>query len=177
MPFTLQQYEKHIGLLPIRNITGDILGNTTIQYSTIAPHIKQLIDTASNLFQDYNPTHVFTLTYGAKSSIWRRMNHFHKWIDNLERLQHRPLGWLRADEMRYSGCGYPAIPAHHHGILFNGIDLNIKNGESIWHSMAGDALITPYDPDGRAIPYSLKQAFCNSGDWDIGGLKGVKRLR
>ncbi len=168
MPITLQQYRENSGL----DIPIDIPVQDDLQ-----PTPKQLIEVATDFFLNFNVTQFFTLTYGSKIGIWRRMNLFARWIDNLERLQRCPLGWLRADEMRYSGLGYPAIPAHHHGILFNGSDLIIKNGESIWHSMAGDAQITPYDPNGRAIPYTLKQAFYNSGDWDIGGLKGMKRLR
>lgn len=115
-----------------------------------------LVGSAAEWFEQYPITHCFTLTYGSRPSLQRRMMHFHEWVDALEWLQRRPLGWIRGDEMkRYSGCGYPAIPEHHHGLLIGADHLDCRTAESLWHSCAGDALVERYVPGGGAIAYSI----------------------
>lgn len=138
---------------------------------------QELLDASVSFFSKYNVTHWFTLTYGSRTGYEQRMHHFSDWIDALEWMQRRPLGWVRADEMkRYSGCGYPAIPEHHHGFLVGADHLSPRHAENIWRSVAGDALVEKYERDGGAIPYTLKLAFHRIGDWDLGGRKGFREL-
>lgn len=148
-----------------------------LQSDTVTPpppgRHEELIRAATKMFERYNVTHFYTLTYGARISLIGRMHHFHEWVDALEWQQARPLGWLRADEMkRYSGCGYPDIPEHHHGLLIGADHLDCCQAESIWHSIAGDAEVRRYYPHGGAIQYSLKHAFHRVGDWEMGPVKG-----
>jgi hypothetical protein len=66
-----------------------------------------LVTAASAFIESRNVTHYFTLTYPRRRSWEGRHKAFLEWIDALEWLQRRPLGWFRADEMwRFSGLGY-----------------------------------------------------------------------
>jgi hypothetical protein len=135
---------------------------------------KKLIATFSKFIEGQNVTHFFTLTYPRRSSWQARYKAFLKWIDAIERLLARPIGWLRADEMRrFSGCGFPEIPEHHHGVLINADGLSCRTAEDLWRHY-GDAQVERYEPNGGAIQYCLKHAFHKCGDWDIGG-KALRR--
>lgn len=138
---------------------------------------RTLVEAASTLIESYNVTHYFTLTYRRRVSWEGRQKRFLEWMDAIEWLQRRPLGWLRADEMlRYSGCGFPEIPEHHHGLLIDTDHLSCDTAVSLWRQF-GDAHVVRYAPHGGAIPYCLKHAFCCS-EWAIGGKTfRSKRLR
>jgi len=130
---------------------------------------KTLVGAASEFVESQNVTHYFTLTYPIRRSWEGRYKAFLQWIDGLEWLQRRPLGWIRADEVcRFSGLGFPEIPEHHHGLLIDTDHLSSRTAESLWRAY-GDALVERYEPHGGAIPYCLKHAFSNCGNWDIGG--------
>ncbi len=134
---------------------------------------KTLVAAASKFVESQNVTHYFTLTHPRCVSWEARHNRFLEWLDALEWIQRRPLGWFRADEMfRFSGCGYPEIPEHHHGLLVDTDHLCCRTAVSIWRAF-GDARIERYERNGGAIPYCLKHAFDNCGDWDLGG-KGLR---
>jgi hypothetical protein len=129
---------------------------------------ETLIEAASVLIESYNVTHYFTLTYPRRFSWEGRHKAFLKWIDGIEWLQRRPLGWLRTDEVcRFSGLGMPEISEHHHGVLIDTDHLACPTAESLWRTY-GDALVERYEPHGGAIPYCFKHALSNS-EWDIGG--------
>jgi hypothetical protein len=131
--------------------------------------MKMLLRAASEFIEGQNVTHYFTLTYPRRISWEGRHKAFHTWLDGIEWLQARPLGWLRADEMRrFSGLGFPEIPEHHHGLLIDTDHLCRKTAEHLWRQF-GDARVERYEPHGGAIPYCLKHAFGNSGEWDFGG--------
>lgn len=130
---------------------------------------KKLVDAFSAFIENHNVTHFFTLTYPGRSSWQARYKAFLTWIDAIERLLAHPIGWLRADEMRrFSGCGFPEIPEHHHGVLIDADRLSCRAGEDLWRRF-GDAQVEKYELHGGAIPYCLKHAFHNCGDWDLGG--------
>ncbi len=75
----------------------------------------------------------------------------------------------RADEMhRFSGLGFPEIAEHHHGLLVDSDHLSCCAAESLWRAF-GDARVERYERHGGAIPYCLKHAFHDGGDWAIGG--------
>lgn len=140
---------------------------------------RLLSESASQFFARFNVTHYFTLTYAGCWGEERRLWAFGEWIDAIEWLQRRNLGWLRADEMRrcrHSGLGLPEIAPHHHGLLFDTENLSCEDTEGIWRSFAGDARVERYRPGGGALEYSLKLAFHESSDWQIGG-KSLTRRR
>jgi len=130
---------------------------------------RRLISTAAEFISCFNVTHYFTLTYPRRVSWEGRERRFQSWMDAIEWLQRRPLGWIRADERRFSGLGFPEIPWHHHGLLVDTDHLCSRTAESIWRSFVGDARVQRFERNGGAIPYSLKLAFSSSGDWSIGG--------
>jgi hypothetical protein len=130
---------------------------------------KTLIGAASALIEGQNVTHYFTLTYPRRRSWEGRYKAFAEWVDAIEWMQRRPLGWFRADEAgRFSGLGFPEIAEHHHGLLVDTDHLCCRTAESLWRYY-GDALVERYEPHGGAIPYCLKRAFDYSGDWMLGG--------
>ena len=130
---------------------------------------KLLISAASEFIERWHVTHYFTLTYPQRRSWEGRRKAFLDWVDAIEWMQHRRLGWFRADEMfRFSGCGFPEIPEHHHGLLIDTDHLCCRTAESIWRHF-GDGLVERYEPHGGAVPYCLKHAFSYWGDWDFGG--------
>jgi hypothetical protein len=130
---------------------------------------KLVISAAVGFVEAWNVTHYFTLTYPRRFSWEGRHKAFHAWLDGIEWMQRRWLGWVRTDEMcRFSGCGFPAIPEHHHGLLVDTDHLCCRTAESIWRAF-GDARVERYERHGGAIPYCLKHAFDDCGDWDIGG--------
>jgi hypothetical protein len=130
--------------------------------------VKIFVPAASAFIESLNVTHYFTLTYPRRQSCEARYKAFLEWIDALEWMQRRPLGWFRVDEMRrFSGLGYPAIPEHHHGVLIDADHLSCRTAESLWRHF-GDALVERYEPNGGAIPYCFKHAWRDS-EWNIGG--------
>jgi hypothetical protein len=134
---------------------------------------KLAISAASEFIERQKVTHYFTLTYPRRLSWEGRRKAFLEWVDALEWLQRRPLGWFRADEMRrFSGLGLPEIPEHHHGLLVDTDHLSCRTAEGLWRTY-GDALVERYDPHGGAIPYCLKLAFHDS-EWALGG-KALRR--
>ena len=135
----------------------------------------QLIAEASRFLEAQNVTHYFTLTYPRRRGWEARHDAFGQWVDAVEWLQRRPLGWFRADEMfRYSGLGFPEIPEHHHGLLIDTDHLSCLTAQGLWRCF-GDALVLRYEPHGGAIPYCLKHAFGRCSEWDLGG-KALRRF-
>ena len=113
-----------------------------------------LIAETSRFIESYNVTHYFTLTYPAPRSWEGRHKAFAAWIDGIEWLQRRPLGWFRADEMyRYSGLGSPAIPEHHHGLLVDTDHLSFALRKA-----SGASLAMPKCSDTRRMAEPLSTA-------------------
>jgi len=133
---------------------------------------RTLVAAASAFIESYHVTHYFTLTYPRRIGCEGRHKAVATWLDGLEWLQGRPLGWFRADESRFSGLGFPEIPEHHHGLLVDTDHLSCRTAEHLWRQF-GDALVERYEPQGGAIPYCLKHAFHNS-EWALGG-KALRR--
>lgn len=143
-------------------------------YGVLNRDREMLIAVASEFIESQNVTHYFTLTYPRRVSWEGRHKRFREWLDAIEWMQRRPLGWLRADENRFSGLGFPKIPEHHHGLLVDTDHLCSRTAEHLWRTF-GDARVEKYERYGGAIPYCLKHAFNNIGDWDIGG-KGLRSI-
>lgn len=90
---------------------------------------KILVSEAARFIEQQNVTHYFTLTYPRRRGWEGRQKAFLQWVDAIEWLQRRPLGWLRADEMfRFSGLGFPEIPEHHHWACYI---LTENSGETV----------------------------------------------
>jgi hypothetical protein len=73
-----------------------------------------------------------------------------------------------AQDFRRSGL------SNFHGVLIKA-KINTSTARGLWHELAGDADVQPYDPNRRAIPYCLKQAFRHCGNYDLGGNKKAFR--
>lgn len=117
------------------------------------------------------------MTFAKRVSVEKARTRFMEWIDGLEWFQRRLLGWLRAEETkRWSGLGTPAVPLHFHGLLIAAPHLNIPQAEFLGRNLAGDTQVQPYRSGGGAIRYSLKNAFHECGDYDIGGIKAFRRF-
>lgn len=127
-----------------------------------------LITELARFAESLRPTHYFTLTYATRRSLEARHNALKVWLDAIEWLQRRPLGWIRADEVRFSGLGMPEIPEHHHGLLIGTHHLDCRTAESLWRSF-GDARVLRYEPHGGAAEYCMKHALHKGQDWDLGG--------
>ena len=135
----------------------------------------ELLTTATQFFEQQDVTQFYTMTFAKRVSVEKARSRFMEWIDGLEWFQRRPLGWLRAEESRrWSGLGTPAVPLHFHGLLIATPHLNIPQAEALARDLAGDTLVEPYRRGGGAIRYSLKNAFHESGDYDIGGMKAFR---
>ncbi len=115
-----------------------------------------------------------TLTFGRQMSEARCLHHWDDFIDSLGRLTHGRVGWVRADEKRWSGYASPAIPLHFHSLLKY---QNVPAPEAVaalWKSKAGDALVEPYcsgGSGGGAAWYIAKMFPCEDTMYDIGGLE------
>jgi len=135
----------------------------------------ELLTTATQFFEQQDVTQFYTMTFAKRVSVEKARNRFMEWIDGLEWFQRRPLGWLRAEETKHwSGLGTPAVPLHFHGLLIAAPHLNIPQAEALARELAGDTLVEPYHSGGGAIRYSLKNAFYECGDYDIGGMKAFR---
>jgi hypothetical protein len=144
------------------------------------PSGRLTADALATVMSDYLApfpvTQFFTLTW----SKWRerlgnfeddhRRQQFHEWHNALEILKGGPIGYLYGIERRYSGVGRPGIATHLHGCLVGHLDLNAGLAHRLWKGIAGDAEILRYVTGGGAIRYSLKKAFYDIGDWDLGNL-------
>lgn len=120
---------------------------------------SDLVITMSDWLEQFPISHYFTLTYRCRRGQAAREAAFKDWIDAIEFLQRRPLSWLRSDEMtRYSGCGFPAVAEHHHGVLVSVRLVTCTTMRGLWDEF-GDSQILPYRKGGGALPYTLKQAF------------------
>ncbi len=141
------------------------------------PQVQLAIDQMTLFIEQQPVTHYFTLTFARAVSAALARFRFLEWIDALEWFQRRPLGWLRADERRpsrWSGCGYPAVQLHYHGVLIGAPNLNVPQAEALWRELAGDADIRKYEQHEGAVPYCLKQVFAAFGDYELGGTKAFR---
>ena len=118
-----------------------------------------LVGAASAFIENQNVTHYFTLTYPRRIGWEGRHKAFLKWLDAIEWMQRRPLGWFRADESCFSGLGFPEIPEHHHGLLVDTDHLCCKTAENLWRAF-GDARVERYEPHGGAV--SVLSEACTS---------------
>jgi hypothetical protein len=115
-----------------------------------------LILAASEFLESQNVTYYFTLTYPRRVSWEARHGQFREWLDAIEWMQRRPLGWFRADEVRFSGLGFPEIPEHHHGLLVDTDHLFCRTAEGLWRT-CGDARVAQKHQSGGAFDWSSRR--------------------
>jgi hypothetical protein len=117
-----------------------------------------------------------TLTFAWSVSDRQAVKVFSGFINRLEYYLSCPIGYLRGDEKRFSGCGMPGAPRHFHALLAAEVPLNPKPIGDVWMDMAGrgengaGAHILPYDPNLGGLAYCLKFINQPGGDWDLGNL-------
>src|SRR6266568_737042 len=58
-------------------------------------------------------------------------------IASLEKAYGCPIGWVRGDEKRFSGCGKPGAPRHYHVLMAASQKLDRYRVADTWMSMAG----------------------------------------
>jgi hypothetical protein len=89
--------------------------------------------------------HYGTFTFGRQLSQSRCLQHWDEFIDSLGRNTRGRVGWVRADEQRWSGYGSPEIPLHYH-VLLKYENVPAPEGvAALWKSKAGNAKVEIYE--------------------------------
>lgn len=115
--------------------------------------------------------HYATLTFGRQLSETRGIHLREDFIDSVGRLTHGRVGWVRADEQRWSGCGTTDIPLHFHSLLKYQHVLAPEAVATLWKSKAGDAKVESYRSGGGAGYYIAKMFPYEDTHYDLGGLE------
>jgi hypothetical protein len=101
-----------------------------------------------------------TLTFDpsrARHSSASRATALSSYLNSLERHYKARVRCFWAEEMRWSGCGLPAIAPHFHLLL--GSDrchLDPSQAKSLWEGIAGNADMRIYDPALSGAEYCAK---------------------
>jgi hypothetical protein len=168
VPWTLDEYRKLIGE-----------PTQPLALSEGPSRWQQLVTAATQLIEQQDVTHYFTLTFARPVGSPGARALYLRWAEAVAWLNCSPVGWLRAEESapsRWPGKGEAAIPRHYHGILVGTRDLHVGLADALWRELAGDAEIRPYRFGGGAVPYSLKKAFGRcEGDYELGGSREAFR--
>jgi hypothetical protein len=112
-----------------------------------------------------------TLTFGRKQSEANCIRLYNQFINSLGRTTHGRVGWVRADEKRWSGFGSPEVPLHFHSLLKYQHAPAREAVAALWKSMAGDALIESYRSGGGAAYYIAKMFPDEGSNYAFGGLE------
>ncbi len=140
-----------------------------------SPKQVQLISSYGEFFSQWNWDQYATLTFGRHMSQSGGLRQWNEFIDSLGRATHGPVGWVRADEQRWSGSGRPAIPLHFHALLKY---KNVPAPEGVaglWKARAGDAKVQVYSAGGGAALYMAKMFPFPDSRYDLGGLEHFRR--
>jgi hypothetical protein len=117
-----------------------------------------------------------TFTFSRQVSDPQAVRIFRDFVDRLEKSLGGPVGLIRGDEKRYSGCGMPGAPRHFHALLAAHCKLDRHFVADLWMSMAGrrengaGADVRIYDPKLGGLAYTLKFIHQPLGDWDFRNL-------
>ena len=136
---------------------------------------SNLVSAYGDFFHQWPWDHYATITFGRRLSDTRCLHLWEDFIDSLGRLTRGRVGWVRADEQRWSGCGTPEIPLHFHSLLRY---QNVPAPEAVaalWKSKAGDAQVEAYGSGGGAAWYLAKMFPYEDTRYDLGGLKHFTR--
>lgn len=114
-----------------------------------------------------------TLTFAWPVSDPQAVKVFGEFVNRVERFLRCPIGLVRGDEKRFSGCGMPGAPRHFHALLAAHVRLDKHWIADVWMNMAGrrkngsGADVRFYDPKLPGLAYVLKFINHPNGDWDL----------
>jgi hypothetical protein len=117
-----------------------------------------------------------TFTFAWPVSDPQALRVFGEFTNRLEKLIRGPIGFVRGDEKRFSGCGMPGAPRHFHALLAAHRKLNPHFVAHLWMDMAGrrengaGANVRIYDPNLGGLAYTLKFINEPDGDWNLRNL-------
>jgi hypothetical protein len=117
-----------------------------------------------------------TLTFAWQISDPQATKVFREFVNRMEAFLHTPIGYVRGDEKRFSGCGMPGAPRHFHVLLTADRQLDRRYVADLWMSMAGrrehgaGADVRPFNSSLPGIAYVLKFINQSNGDWDLRNL-------
>jgi hypothetical protein len=132
---------------------------------------QQIRDAAASFMKQYDWNWWCTLTFTNPPSWDVADLAFRKWINKLNRrtfgnnYYKRPtegLRWLRGVELQQREA------IHFHVRVAGDPKPAWDIAEKFWGTLAGDAQITPYDPD-RGATYYLVKKYAADGNLDLGG--------
>jgi hypothetical protein len=132
---------------------------------------SNLVSAYGGFFAQWPWDHYATLTFGRQMSETRGIYLWGDFIDSIGRLTHGRVGWVRADEQRWSGCGSPEIPLHFHSLLKYQHVPAPEAVAALWKSKAGDAKVEVYRSGGGAGYYIAKMFPHEDTRYDLGGLE------
>jgi hypothetical protein len=114
-----------------------------------------------------------TFTFAWRVSDAQAVRVFKEFVNRLERSVRGPIGFVRGDEKRFSGCGMPGAPRHFHALLAAHRGLKQQVVADLWMSMAGrrengaGANVRIYDANLGGLAYVLKFINEPDGDWEL----------
>jgi hypothetical protein len=136
---------------------------------------SNLVSAYGDFFHQWPWDHYATLTFGRQMSEARCINRWQDFIDSIGRFTHGRVGWVRADEQRWSGCGIPEVPLHFHSLLKYQHVPAPEAVAALWKSKAGDAQVEAYGSGGGAAWNIAKMFPYEDTKYDIGGLEHFPR--
>src|ERR1035438_1630596 len=133
-----------------------------------------VVNDYGSFFYQWPWDHYATLTFGRKLSPSTCHRHWNEFIHSLGCLTRARIGWVRADEERWSGCGQPDVPLHFHALLIYKHPPKPEAVAALWQAKAGDALVEEYlrggGSGGGAAWYLAKQFPYEDTRYEFGGL-------
>ena len=141
-----------------------------------------LVSDYGSFFSQWDWDQYATFTFACKQSPASCIRHWNEFIDSLGRTTRGRVGWIRADEERWSGCGTPEVPLHFHSLLKYQHVPAPEAVAALWKAKAGDAQVEAYLHDGGgcgggggAALYVAKMLPYEDARWDMGGLNDFPR--
>ena len=138
-------------------------------------HQLELVGGYGDFLHRWPWDHYAAFTFSRPGSQSGCVRTWHRFIDRLGRLTRGRVGWIRTDELRWSGVGKPEIPLHYHALLMFQRPAAPQAVADLWKSRAGDAYVEPYNPGKGGAWYESKLLVYPTGNWDLGGLEFFKQ--
>lgn len=130
---------------------------------------KTDVENYGDWFSQWN-WHMFgTFTFGRVLSESTCNHHWNEFELSLQRYTQGRVGWIRATELRWSGCGKPHIPLHFNALLAYENPPAPGVVEAMWWSRSGQAKVEIYDPERGASWYIAKMFPYDDFNYEIGG--------
>jgi hypothetical protein len=136
---------------------------------------SNLVSAYGDFISQWPWDHYGTFTFGRQLSQSGSIRQWNEFIDSLGRNTRGRVGWVRADEQRWSGYGRPEIPLHYHALLKYKNVPTPEDVAALWKSRAGDAKVEVYGSGGGAAYYIAKMFPYEDTKYDLGGLEHFAR--